>query len=149
MARYNKSIMIGHLVADPELKQTQNGVSVTSFRIGVSRKRINQNEAPKSDFFNIVAWRSTAEFIARNFRKGDPILVTGEMQNRDYTDQSGNKRYVTELIAEEAEFVERKNGGQEEAPAYAAPGNAAPAYASPAYATPNFENVTDESELPF
>ncbi len=144
MARYNKTMLLGYLVADPELKQTQNGVSVTSFKIGVSRKRLNQNEAPKSDFFTIVAWRGTAEFISRNFRKGDPILVTGELQNRDYEDQNGNKRYVTEIIAEEAEFVERKNSGQEEATA-----NTAPAYASPAYVSPNFSEIKQDDDLPF
>ena len=73
MASLNKVILIGHLTADPELKQTPSGVSVTSFSIGVTRKYTRAGEQPQSDFINIVAWRTTAEFISKYFRKGNAI----------------------------------------------------------------------------
>lgn len=140
MARLNKVSLIGYLTADPELKQTQNGVSVTSFQIGVSRKRIKADVNPPTDFLTIVAWRFTAEFITRNFRKGDPICVSGEIQTRSWEDQSGYKRYATEIVADEAEFVERKSGTYVEG---------VPAYANDQFAKPNFEQIKDDSDLPF
>ena len=140
MARLNKAVLIGYLTADPELKQTQSGVSVTSFQIGVSRKRVKADVNPPTDFLTIVAWRTTAEFITRNFRKGDPISIVGEIQTRSWEDQNGYKRYATEIVADEAEFVERKNSG-------AAVG--APAYANDQFTKPNFDNVQDESDFPF
>lgn len=109
MASLNKVILIGHLTADPELKQTATGIPVTSFSIGVTRRFTRQGEQPQSDFINIVAWRSTAEFISKFFRKGNAICICGSIQTRSYTDQQGNKRYVTEVVADEATFVERKS----------------------------------------
>ena len=86
MASLNKAILIGHLVADPELKQTQTGVSVCSFRIGVTRRFKNADGQYQSDFIDIVTWRQTAEFVTKYFRKGKPICVVGSIQTRTWTD---------------------------------------------------------------
>lgn len=113
---YNKAILIGRLVADPELKTTPNGVNVATFRIAVDRP-YKQGGEHKADFINIVAWRNTADFIARYFSKGKPIGIEGAIQTRDYTDKDGNKRYITEVIAERSFFVGSKdNDGGSAAP---------------------------------
>ncbi|MBP3437178.1 MAG: single-stranded DNA-binding protein [Clostridia bacterium] len=126
MASLNKVILIGHLTADPELKQTPSGVSVTSFSIGISR-RYAKGEQAQTDFINIVAWRSTAEFITKYFRKGNVICICGSLQTRNFTDQRGNKHYVTEVAAEEASFVEKKSeaGSNASAPSAASAADAA------------------------
>lgn len=111
MASLNKVILIGNLVADPELKKTPSGVSVTSFRIAVGR-RFTKDEAQQADFIDIVAWRNTAEFITKYFNKGKSILVCGSIQTRSWTDQNGQKRYSVEVVADEASFVERKSDEQ-------------------------------------
>lgn len=139
MASLNKVILIGHLTADPELKQTQSGVSVCSFSIGVSRK-YSKDGQQTSDFINIVAWRTTAEFIARYFRKGNAICICGSLQTRSYTDHTGVKRYVTEVMAEEVNFVERKSDAarsEDFAPKF----NVPPA--------PQFEEISGDDDLPF
>ena len=98
MASFNKVILIGHLTADPELKQTTSGLPVTSFSIGVNRRFTKQGEQPQTDFINIVCWRQTAEFVARYFTKGKPILICGSLQTRSWVDKDGNKRYTTEDV---------------------------------------------------
>lgn len=103
---YNKAILIGRLVADPEMKTTQNGVSVTSFRIAVDRAFAKER---KADFFSITCWRQQAEFVCKYFAKGKPIGIEGSIQNRDYTDKDGNKRTATEIVADRVFFV----GGKE------------------------------------
>lgn len=140
MARLNKVILTGYLTADPELKQTQSGVSVTSFQIGVSRKRVKADENPPSDFFTIVAWRGTAEFITRFFKKGSAINIVGELRTRSWDDQNGNKRYATEIVAQEVEFVERQNSNTTES---------VPQYTPQSYVSPNFEDVSPDDDLPF
>ena len=137
MAALNKVILIGHLTADPELQQTPSGVSVTSFSIGVSR-RFAKGEQAQSDFINIVAWRNTAEFITKYFQKGNAICICGQLQTRSWTAQDGSKRYATEVIAEEASFVERR----------AEAGNPAPNLTSEPVA-PHFEEVAVDDDLPF
>jgi single-strand DNA-binding protein len=140
MASLNKVILIGNLTADPELKTTQNGVSVASFSIAVGRRKVKDQE-PQTDFINIVAWRNTAEFICNYFQKGKAILIVGSIQTRNWTDQEGQKRYVTEVVAEEAQFVEKKGEG-------AAPGAApAPYGASPKDVA--FEEMSTDDDLPF
>lgn len=147
MASFNKVILVGNMTSDPELKKTPNGVSVTSFSIAVSRRFAKQGEQPQADFINIVAWRNTAEFIARYFNKGKPILICGQLQTRSFTDQNGQKRHVTEVVADEATFVENKGaGGGNSAPASF--GNGAP----PTYSNgsdSNFEELSDDDSLPF
>lgn len=135
MASFNKVILVGNLVADPELKKTPGGVSVTSFGIAVNRRFTKQGEQPQTDFINIVAWRQTAEFVARYFHKGKPILVCGQLQNRSWTDKDGQKRYTTEVVADEATFVENKSN-EPSAPSYAGDQS-------------GFEDLSESEELPF
>ena len=155
MASLNKAILMGNMVADPELKQTPSGVSVCSFSIGVTRRFKDANGNYQSDFINIVAWRSTAEFITKYFRKGRPICIVGSIQSRSYTDQQGNKRYVTEVVADEASFVDSKQDSQNTAFAGMGDYGAAPAYSAPAAApaaqpaAPKFEEIGGDEDLPF
>lgn len=146
MASFNKVVLMGHLAGAPELRQTQSGQSVTSFSIGVNRRFAKEGEQ-NVDFINVVAWRDTAEFISRYFVKGDPILVCGQLQTRTWNDNRGEKRHSTEVIAEEAYFVQNKT--QKEDP------QTAP-YTPPAYSTPSFSNmaaqfeeIPNDGDLPF
>ena len=104
MASFNKVIIIGNMTADPELKQTASGISVCSFSIAVNRPHLKDTE-PQCDFINVQSWRQTAEFVSRYFKKGKPILVCGRLQTRTWTDNQGNKRYATEVVADEVSFV--------------------------------------------
>jgi single-strand DNA-binding protein len=105
----NRAILQGRLVADPDLKHTQSGVAVVSFRIAVDRDRKSKDpNAQNCDFINVVAWRSVAEFISRYFSKGSLILVDGRIQVRDYTDNNGNKRNVVEVVAENVNFCGKR-----------------------------------------
>ena len=97
---YNKVIMMGRICSDPELKTTPNGVNVCTFRIAVERRFQQKGEERKTDFFNVVAWRSTGELVNKYFGKGKMILVEGEMQTRQYTDKSGNQATWYEIAAE-------------------------------------------------
>lgn len=108
MASFNKAILVGNLTATPELKQTNTGLSVCSFSIAVGRK-VAKGAEENTDFFSVVAWRTTAEFVAKYFTKGNPILVCGSLQTRSYTDRKGEKRTVTEIVADEVAFVAQKN----------------------------------------
>lgn len=105
---YNKVIMMGRICSDPELKTTPNGVNVCSFRIAVERRFQQKGEERKTDFFNVVAWRSTGELVNRYFGKGKMILVEGEMQTRQYTDKSGNQATWYEIAAERVSFTGEK-----------------------------------------
>ena len=102
MASFNKVIIMGNISTDVELKQTTSGTSVCSFNVAVNRK--TSDGQPTADFFSVSAWRQTAEFAARNFRKGDPILVCGKLQTRSWTDNAGNKRISTEIVADDVSF---------------------------------------------
>lgn len=103
---YNKAILIGRLVADPELRTTTQGTNVASFRIAVDRAYSKGEK--KADFINITAWQQRAEFVCKYFTKGKPIGVDGAIQTRDYTDKEGNKRTAFEVVAERVFFVESK-----------------------------------------
>ena len=104
----NHAVMMGRLVADPELKHTQSGVAVCSIRIAVDRDFKNKNGETEMDFFDVVAWRGTAEFICNYFSKGRMIVAEGRMQARGWTDKEGNKRVTTELVADNAYFGDSK-----------------------------------------
>ena len=151
MASFNKCILMGRLTADPELKQTTSGVSVCRFTIAVDRRYTKEEK--QTDFITVVAWRQTAEFISRYFAKGSAILVCGELQTRSWTDNDGNKRYATEVVASEASFCEAKNNS--EGNSYSNNSNAsqskneAPTYLPDAYAAARFEEVEDDEGLPF
>ena len=104
---FNLVVLTGRLTADPELKTTNTGISVTSFSIAVNR-RYRAGEETQTDFINIVAWRQTAEFITKYFKKGNMIGIEGSIQTRKYTDKNGNNRTVFEVVASNAQFVESK-----------------------------------------
>lgn len=138
---FNKVILGGRLTADPELKTTPSGISVTSFTVAVNRRYgAKDGEEPKADFFNVTAWRHTAEFITLYFRKGSSICVVGSLQTRSWTDQQGQKHYATEIVADEACFVDAKS----EMPQVAQQGQPQ-SYTAP----PVFEELTGDEELPF
>lgn len=100
----NRAIVIGRFAADPELKETSNGVAVTSFTIAVDRPYAKDRERI-TDWLDIVAWRGTAEFICKHFSKGDNIIVEGSMQTRTWEDKNGQKRKAIEIVAENVEFA--------------------------------------------
>lgn len=104
---FNIVVLTGRLTADPELKTTQSGLSVTSFSIAVDR-RFGSGEERQTDFINIVAWRQQAEFVAKYFKKGNLIGIEGSIQTRKYTDKNGNNRTAFEVVANNIQFVESK-----------------------------------------
>jgi single-strand DNA-binding protein len=106
MASFNKVILMGNMTADPELKQTASGISVCSFSIAVQRRFANRQDATQQnvDFINVVTWRQQAEFVSRYFKKGSNILVCGQLQTRTWNDNQGQKRYATEVVADEVTF---------------------------------------------
>ncbi len=108
----NKVILIGRLTATPELKKTNNGNSVLSFTVAVNRQYKNAQGNYDADFISCVAFKQTAEFIAKYFDKGSMIAVDGSLQTRSYSAQDGSKRYVTEVMAGHAEFCSSKDGKQ-------------------------------------
>lgn len=160
----NKIFLQGRLVADPELRHTPNGVAVASFRIAVDRDfKDKETGERKADFINVVAWRATGEFVSRYFSKGRMAVVEGKLQTRDYTDRDGNRRYATEVVADNVYFGDSRrdndNGGYSPAPQASRGGYNAPAgnsYApagggySAAPAVDQFADLTDDDgELPF
>ena len=150
MASFNKVILIGNIVADPELKQTQGGLSVCSFNIAVNRKFSKDGEQA-CDFITIQAWRQTAEFVTKYFKKGQPILVCGQLQTRSWTDSQGQKRYATEVVADEVSFVAPASNEQKPA----TPPNPMSFQTGPmpsAYSganNPHFEEIPIDGQLPF
>lgn len=139
----NCAILMGRLVADPELKTTTNGVSVSSFRIAVDRAYQKQGEERQADFIDIVAWRQTADFVSRYFRKGSMIALQGSIQTRNYEDKQGNKRTAVEVVADNVSFCGSKaeSGTQNDFPPIA--NTAKPA------AKVEFEEIDDDDDLPF
>lgn len=161
----NKIFLQGRLVADPELRHTQNGVAVASFRLAVDRDfKDRETGERKADFINVVAWRQTGEFVSRFLTKGRMAIVEGKLQTRDYTDRDGNRRYATEVIADNVYFGDSRRdaegGGYAPAPAANRGGYGAPAGGTPypssggsytaAPAVDQFADLTDDDgELPF
>lgn len=141
----NKVILAGRLTGDVEQKQTPSGVSVCSFNIAVNRKYSKEGEQ-QADFISCTAWRGTAEFISKYFRKGSAICIVGSIQTRSWKDNNGNNRYATEVVADEAMFVDSKN--DEKGSETSAPTNYIPdAYKAPQNA--NFESAETDDSLPF
>lgn len=158
---FNKVILGGRLTSDIELKTTQSGISVTSFTVAVNRRFSGgADQQSQADFINVVAWRQQAEFVSRYFRKGSSICVVGTLQTRSWTDQNGQKRYATEVVADEINFVDSKGEGpatRQGGASYGAPA-AAPytpaSYGGSGYAgasdnAPRFEEMSNEDDLPF
>ena len=110
----NKCILIGNLTKDPELTTTSNGVAVCRFAIAVSRRFSNADGERETDFLNIVVWRSLAENCHKFLKKGSKVGVVGNIQSRSYDATDGSKRYVTEIVAEEVEFLSTKQADGED-----------------------------------
>lgn len=147
---YNRSILIGRLVADPELRTTPNGVNVSTFRIAVDRP-YSKNAEKKADFITIVAWRQQADFVCRYFSKGKAIGVEGSIQTRDYTDKEGNKRNAFEVVADRVFFVESKSasGASGSESGYGAPAAAAAGVSYSSGSAGDFQVIDDDNDLPF
>lgn len=125
----NKVILAGRLTSDVELKQTTSGVSVCSFTLAVNRK-FSANGAQQTDFIQCQAWRQTAEFISKYFKKGSALCISGSIQVRSWTDSNNQKRYATEVVADEAMFVDGKNDSQ-------------------SADVPNYTEQNEDDDLPF
>lgn len=110
---YNRVILMGRLTADPELRQTQSGISMCRVSIAVERGYAKQGEEKKTDFFDVTFWRQTADFVCRYFSKGRMIHVEGKLQNDNYTDQNGVKHYRNVIIAESVDFCGDKSNNQQ------------------------------------
>ena len=144
---------MGNLCADPELKKTPSGVSVCTFRIGVQRRYKDGDGNSVSDFFTVVAWRQTAEFVCKYFKKGASMIVFGALSSRDYTDRTGDKRQIVEVVADEVLFGGTKSAGV----SVPAPSDtdAPPTFGVPAQddraktQTPNMEPLSAGDDLPF
>lgn len=145
----NVVAVMGRLVADPELRKTPNGVSTTTFTIACDRSYVKPGAERQTDFIDIVAWRSSAEFVCKYFHKGQMIAVNGSLQTRTYEDKEGKKRKVYEIVADNVHFAESKSssgGGYataapravEEAPASYSVGN-----------VDDFAVIDDSEDLPF
>lgn len=130
----NQCFLIGNLTKDVELRTTQNGVANCAFTLAVNRRFKNAQGETETDFFNIVAWRQLAELCAKYLSKGRKCAVTGSIQNRSYQAQDGSKRYVTEIIAENVEFLSSQQNEE--------------ATAKKETANSGFKEVNDD-ELPF
>ena len=153
----NACILMGRLTADPELRTTQSGKSVTSFSMAVERD-FQQDGERQADFIDVVAWRGTAEFICKYFRKGRMIAVVGRIQTRTYTDKDGNKRKATEVVADKVSFTGEKAEPFEQEPSriegYEPAGKTRSPVAAPdvGYESGNlgdFTELSSNDDLPF
>ena len=139
----NKVILVGNLVRDPEYRTTGSGIPVCNFRIAVTRRFANQQGVREADFFNIVAWRQTAELCSRYLSKGRKVAVEGVIQVRSYDAQDGSKRYVTEVVADNVEFLSSPQGERPR-------GDNPPPPSEPSGYTSDPDAFTDvDDELPF
>ncbi|MBO5212175.1 MAG: single-stranded DNA-binding protein [Clostridia bacterium] len=139
----NKVILGGRITADPELKQTQTGISTVTFSVAVNRRfAAKGTEDNQTDFINVRAWRQTAEFINRFFKKGSSICIVGSIQTRTWTDAQNVKHYATDVVADEAYFVDSKaeNGAM---------GTYADAPSFQTQQAPKFEEISGDDDLPF
>jgi len=125
----NQTIIIGRTTKEPEFRQTQNGISVATFTIACDRNYKNAQGEKETDFFNIICWRGLAETVGRYLGKGRLVAVSGRLQNRSYEAKDGTKRYITEIVASEVQFLDRAKDAEQQ---------------------PQWEEVEiDDSELPF
>ncbi len=144
----NVVVLTGRLTADPELRHTPNDIAVTSFTIAINRRFSKPGEEKQTDFIDIVAWRNSAEFVCKYFKKGNLIAVEGSIQTRSYQDKEGNKRKAFEIVANDLQFVESKkeSGSPEQEYSQKANENMA-AYSSGADS--DFQTIESDDDLPF
>ncbi len=147
----NKAFLIGNLTRDPELRTTNSGIAVCTFSIAVNRRFTSQSGEKQTDFFNIVAWRGLGENCGRYLKKGSKVGVMGSIQNRDYEDKSGVRRYITEIIADEVEFLNRvgQDGGDYAGAPLPNPPASGGGSHSPFNDDAGFGEQLDDDELPF
>ena len=143
----NKAFLIGNLTRDPELRTLPSGVSVCTFTIAINHKFVNQQGVREADFLNIVAWRQLGETCARYLSKGRKVGVTGSIQTRSYDAQDGSKRYVTEIVADDVEFLSSVQDNNQARQNEAVPPPPEPMGFAP-QANGGFTEVEDD-ELPF
>ena len=144
----NCAVIMGRLTADPELRTTASGIAVTSFSVAVDRSFVRAGEERQTDFINVVAWRQTAEFVTRFFRKGSMIAVQGSIQTRNYEDKNGNKRTAFEIVADNVSFC----GSKAESGTGARNDMSASTQSAPAFMSGNmgdFSDIQEDDELPF
>lgn len=142
----NKVVLIGRMTKDPELRYTQSGTGVASFTLAVNRRFANQNGEREADFINCVAWSKAAEFVAQYFKKGQEMALEGRLQVRSYDGNDGQRRWVTEVVAEQIEFVGAKKNSDSNN------NSTAGGYGGGGYGSPNQlgeEIVFDDNDLPF
>lgn len=140
---FNQVVLCGRLTANPELRTTNGGTSVTSFRIAVNRR--SREVQTQADFIDVVAWKERGENIAKYFTKGDSIFIVGELQTREWTDKQGGKRTTVEVVVSDFRFVDSKS--EKNAPSVV-PGYQ-PQTQLGAMNTPKFEDVNENDDLPF
>lgn len=153
----NVAVVMGRVVADPEIRHTPNNVAVTSFTLAVERSYVKSGTERQTDFIDIVAWRNTADFVCKYFKKGQMMAVHGSIQTRSYTDKDGNKRKAFEIVADDVNFADSKRDssgapagdygsayGSQRSPQFSEP---APAYSSGSNG--DFEEVIGDDDLPF
>ena len=140
----NKIILMGRLTRDPELRRTGSGTAVTSFTLAVDRNFKSQSGEKETDFIDIVAWRTTAEFVSKYFTKGRMAIVEGRLQLRDWTDKEGGKRRSAEVVADNVYFGDSKKDGN-------APSGSDfhPAGVPVDVRADDFQEIEDDGELPF
>ena len=122
----NKIFIMGRLTRDPELRRTQSGTAVTSFSLAVDRDYKSQSGEKETDFIDVVAWRSTAEFVSKYFTKGSMAVVSGRLQIRSWTDKDGNKRRTAEIVADNVYFGSSKRDDASNSGSYSNSYSAAP-----------------------
>lgn len=145
----NTAIIMGRLVADPELRTTSSGLSVTSFTVAIDRRFVKNGEERQADYIDVVAWRQQADFVTRYFRKGSMIAIQGSIQTRTYDDKNGNKRKAVEIVADQVSFCGSK---AESGTSRAEENIRAAAQPAPAYSTveaDDFKEIPTEDDLPF
>lgn len=142
----NKVFLIGNLTRDPELSETNSGVSLCRFAIAVNRNYSAADGERKTDFFNVTAWRGLGETVARYAKKGNKVAVTGSIELRNYEDSQGNKRTAVDIIAQDVEFLSPRgssNGGD------AGYESDAPAQSGKGGKKPSLQSFDDDSDIPF
>lgn len=139
----NSIIIMGRLTADPELRTTASGLSVTSFSVAVDRNFVRAGEEKKTDFLNVVAWRQQADFVTKYFRKGSMIAVQGSLQTRSFEDKNGNKRVAYDIVAEQISFC----GSKAESGTFNSDSGNASSYNNST--ADDFSTVVDDDDLPF
>lgn len=141
----NKVVLIGNLTRDPELQTTNSGVSVCRFSLAVSRRFSNADGERETDFINITVWRNQAENCHKYLKKGSKCAVIGRIQTSSYDAPDGSKRYTTDVVADEVEFIGSRNDGSERSESFSTPSNDRPATKKE---TTELEEIDDDT-LPF